>query len=155
MHFKEHFQLCLHNFSALMKQACEKWLTTQSQGRRVSTGLMGIQYIQNLHQALDIRHSPNIFSCVFRIKTTFPGIYLSFFFFFGFFMYRVLNKKMNDTFLVKNFNDKFNPKKKKYICQLGQKLKSGHRYNSWILNKTFSLLPENTVTLSTLHYSWL
>lgn len=28
-------------------------------------------------------------------------------------MYRVLNKKMNDTFLVKNFNDKFNPKKKK------------------------------------------
>lgn len=30
-------------------------------------------------------------------------------------MYRVLNKKMNDTFLVKNFNDKFNPKKKIHL----------------------------------------
>lgn len=40
MLFKEHFQLCLHNFSALMKHASEETVNHIEEVRIVQTGLM-------------------------------------------------------------------------------------------------------------------
>lgn len=40
MLFKEHFQLCLHNFSALMKHASEETVNHIEWLRIVQTGLM-------------------------------------------------------------------------------------------------------------------
>lgn len=134
MHFKEHFQLCLHNFSTFMKQASEKRLTIQSQ---FQLAFWKIQCVQNPHRALDIRHSPNIFSCVSRRKTILPGIQAQ---------RSKQEKKMNYTVFGINSNSKTVIKKMQLICQTDQKLKSGHRFNGWML-KTFSLLPENTAGL--------
>lgn len=76
MLFKEHFQLCRHNFSALMKHASEEAVNHTEQLRIVSTGLIeNTVYSESLSSFRYQTQPQRIQLCFEEKKKVLPEIY--------------------------------------------------------------------------------